>query len=181
MRMVVFSLALCALGFSVPGCGPLDRPMPVRLNDENQKEFDEAWNKALSPITKHDHQALLDLLVVTGAYQNGVDELYFRSTKRFQAGLVVMEIHYDRRMPNNDRFVVQMLDFDGKLLRQESYDRGEIDKTNEELLKEKGDLERKKGQAAATEAELAKLAELEARWATIEQTFPKADEKQGRQ
>jgi hypothetical protein len=158
----------------------MDRPMPVRLNDESQKEFDEAWNKALSPVTKHDHQTLLDLLVVTGAYQNGVDELYFRSTKRFQGGLLVMEIHYHRLLPNNDRFIVQVLDFDGKLLRQESYDRDEIDKTNTELLKEKQELERRKGQGGATPAELTKLAELEARWATIEQAFPKPDAEQNK-
>src|SRR5262249_50686337 len=102
--------ALC-----LTGCGPMERLMPARLEGEAQLKIDEAWNSALSPITKHDHQTLLDMLVMTGAYQNGVDELYFRSTKRFQAGLVVMELNYDRRLPDNDRFIVLIMDFDGKL------------------------------------------------------------------
>jgi len=151
--------------------------MPVRLDDESQKQIEEAWNKALSPITKHDHQTLLDLLIMTGAYQNGVDELYLRSSKRFQAGLVVMEMHFDRLLPDNDRFIVQVLDFQGKLLRQESYDRQEIEKTNNELSIQEGELKNKKAAGNATPAELTRVEELEVRLATIEQAFPRFEEK----
>src|SRR5437764_10232184 len=125
MRNLKTSLAFGALMLFSLSCGPLERPMPTRLDNENQLQIDEAWNRALSPITKHNHQALLDLMVMTAAYEIGVDELFLRSTKRYQAGLVVMELHYNRLIPENDRFVVQIFDPEGKLLRQENYDRAE--------------------------------------------------------
>jgi len=61
------------------GCGPLDRPMPTRLDDEGQKEVDAAWNSALAPVGKYDRQRWLDALEGCQAYQVGVDTLTFRS------------------------------------------------------------------------------------------------------
>jgi hypothetical protein len=147
--------------------------MPTRLENEDQLKIDEAWNRALSPITNHNHQAWLDILVTTAAYEIGVDELFLRSTKRFQAGLVVMELHYNRLIPENDRFVVQVFDPEGKLLRQENYDRAEVEKTNKELSKDLRELKQKKESGTATPEELNQLADLEARLKTIEQAFPR--------
>jgi hypothetical protein len=178
MRLVLVSPMFIAIVLTTLGCGPMQRPMPVRLNDESQLKIDEAWNKALSPITKHDHQTLLDLLIMTGAYQNGVDDLTLRSTKRFQGGLVVMELHFDRLLPNNDRFVVQVLDTQGKLLRQENYGRAEIETTNNELGYEINKLKRKQETNTATGPELKKLADLEARLTLVGECFPRFEEKE---
>ena len=71
-------------------------PMPPRLDADGQKQIDDAWNQALTPIDKYDNQTLLDLLVITQAYQLGVDSLTFRSEKSFVGGKVVMEIAFDR-------------------------------------------------------------------------------------
>jgi hypothetical protein len=176
VRFLIGSLTTGALALGIFGCGPLQRPMPVRLDNNSQNQIEEAWNRALSPVTRHDHQALLDMLITTGAYENGVDELSLRSTKRYQGGLVVMELHYNRLMPENDRFVVQVLDNEGKLLRQESYDRAEIEKTNNELSNEVRQLNQKKEAGGATAEELNRLADLEARLEIVEQGFPKFEE-----
>jgi hypothetical protein len=178
MRNLRTSLAFGALMLCTLSCGPLERPMPTRLKDDDQLKIDEAWNRALSPITNHNHQALLDLLVTTSAYEIGVDELFLRSTKRFQAGLVVMELHYNRLIPENDRFVVQVFDPEGKLLRQENYDRAEVEKTNKELSMDLRELEQKKESGTATPEELNQLADLKARSKTIEQAFPRFKDKE---
>jgi hypothetical protein len=111
------------------GCGPLERPMPIRLPDETQKQVDEAWHNALTPINRLDHQQWLDAFVLTYAFQGGVDRLSFRSEKEFSGGLVVMEIHFDVKTPDQDRFEVSVLDHTGKRLRHESYTRAEVEET----------------------------------------------------
>src|SRR5688500_478557 len=98
----------------VAGCGPLDRPMPTRLNPGDQKQVDAAWDAALTPVGKYDRQRWLDALVGTQAYQAGVDVLTFRSEKAFASGKVVMEVFFDRAKPGEDRFVVTVLDKAGK-------------------------------------------------------------------
>ena len=105
----------------------MQTPMPVRLDAENQKKIDEAWDKALTPIDRFDHVAMLDAFLITHAYQVGVDKLTFHSEKKVAAGSVVMDIHYDRMTPGDDRFEVRIYDPSQKLLRQETYYRQEIE------------------------------------------------------
>jgi hypothetical protein len=107
--------------------------MVPRLDEAAQKQVDEAWERALSPVNRLDHQLLLDVFLGTGAYQRGVDKLYFRSEKRYSGGLVVMEVHFDRATPADDRFEVKVHDLNGKLVRQERYGREEVEKTYREL------------------------------------------------
>jgi hypothetical protein len=40
-----------------------------------------------------------------------------------------MEIHYDRRQPDGDRFEVTVFDSDGKQLRHEQYSRQDVEQT----------------------------------------------------
>ena len=124
-------VACCAV--AVVGCGPINRPIPERLSDESQKQVDDAWNAALTPVGKHDHQTWLDVLIGTYAYQIGVDQLEFRSVKRWTGGTVVMEAKFDRAKPAEDRFTVMVNDQAGKPLRTERYTREEVERTAREL------------------------------------------------
>jgi hypothetical protein len=165
-------LFLCCCLFA-GACGPLQTPMPPRLDDEGQKAIDESWDKALSPVNRFDHQALLDVLIGTQAYEIGVDRLTFRSEKNFSAGTVIMEINFYRLAPESDRFEVTVLDLDGKPVRKETYDRQKVESSYRELYVEYAELCQKREQGKATPAELRKLAGYEARRSTIEQVFPK--------
>ena len=162
----------CVFAFTV-GCLPMQVPLPKRLTDDEQKAVNESWEKVLAPVGRLDNQALLDLLILTQAYQNGVDKLEFRSEKKFSGGLVIMTIRYDRALPKEDRFEVQVVDDAGKVLRQEKYGREQIERTNKELLHEERPLRQQKENGTASPDELKKLAALEARLAVIAAVFPK--------
>jgi hypothetical protein len=157
----------------IAGCGPLQRPMVARLGEEGQKKIDESWEKALAPVNQLDHQTLLDVFITTGAYQLGVDKVYFCSEKRFSKGLVIMEIHYDRAAPAVDRFEVKVLDNAGKIVRQERYTRDEVQKTTEDLNVFLPDPAKDEKEPPAL-AE--KRAQREARMKKILEFFPKVEE-----
>ena len=155
------------------GCGPMQRPLPPRLDPEGQKEINDAWETVMGRVDRFDNQAMLDLLIVTQAYQIGVDKLEFRSEKQFSGGTVVMEIHYDRAAPKEDRFEVKVVDGQGKLVRRERYGRVQIETTDKELNRELVTLRKKKGSGIASPDELKRFDALEARLAVIGQAFPK--------
>ena len=162
MKPFLATAVLCGLVLGA-GCRPMTAPMAARLNQDQQTKVDDAWEKALTPVEKLDHGLLLDTLVGVGAYQNGVDKLHFRSEKRYSGGLVVMEIHFDRTAPTEDRFEVTVLNKEGKTVRSERYSREEVETTERALLDE--------GNEAPDAA-----AKCQARWDKIEATFPKPEE-----
>lgn len=167
------SLWWCGCVFALAvGCGPMQTPLPRRLKDEDQKEVNEAWENALSQANRYDNQTLLDILIVTRGYQHGVDKLEFRSEKRISIGTVVMEIHFDRGAPKEDRFEVKVVDAAGKILRQEKYEREQIERTDKELFVEGDQLKKKKEQGRASPDEVKKLTSIEARYKTIEKISP---------
>lgn len=142
------------------GCGPLQQPMPARLDDDSQKEIDAAWDAALTPVDKYDRRRWLDALVGTQAYQAGVDTFTLRSEKAVAGGRVVMEIHTDRAKPDDDRFVVTVYDAAGVVARQERYSRADVEQAARDLHAT-GGAEQGRQNAAA-----------EARWKQIEEMFP---------
>jgi hypothetical protein len=146
--------------------------MAPRVDDDTQKRIDEAWENALAPVDRLDHQQLLDVMIATGAYQRGVDKLAFRSEKRFTGGTVVMEVTFDRAEPDKDRFVVTVSDKAGKQMRQDVYGREAVEKTYQELFVDAP--RRREGGAQEPEPpELAARRQVaEARWAVIEKLFP---------
>jgi hypothetical protein len=123
-------LILCC---AVVGCGPTSRPLPERLNDDDQKRIDQAWDAALAPPDRHDRQTWLDVMVGAHAYQAGVDQFEFRSVKRWAGGTVVMESRFDRAKPADDRFTITVNDRAGKPLRTEAYTREDVGRTVREL------------------------------------------------
>jgi hypothetical protein len=132
MRRVIpyVGLVLCC---AAVGCGPMTRPLPERLTDNDQKQVDAAWDAALAPVSKHDRQTWLDVMVGAYAYQAGVDQFEFRSVKRWAGGTVVMEAKFDRATPADDRFVITVNDPAGKPLRVERYTREDVERTVKEL------------------------------------------------
>lgn len=177
--MKLSSPVLCSalLVLAVVGCGPMQAPMPVRLEGEGQKQFDEAWNDALRPVDRFDHQTVLDFLMVTQAYQMGVDRLTFRSEKKVAVGKVVMEISFDRLRPAEDRFVVQILDDAGQVLRKEEYAREDVERTYRDLFVDHQDLQYKKDRGTITPEEARRLADHDARIKAVEAVFPDPEEK----
>ena len=176
-RVRSFWWCSCVFALAV-GCGPMQRPLPPRLDDEAQKSVNDGWEKALAPVGRLDNQAILDLLIVTQAYQTGIDKLEFRSEKRFSGGTVVMTILYDRSTPKDDRFEVKVVDAAGKVLREERYGREQIEKTDHELVREYNYLKSNKEKGQISPNELKKLAAIEARLAVIEAMFPKPKEEE---
>jgi hypothetical protein len=157
------------------GCGPMQMPMPVRLDDEGQKSLDQNWDEALTPVKRFDHPAMLDAFLLTQAYQIGVDKLSFRSEKKVALGTVVMEIEYDRLKPGEDRFEVKIYDPVGNLLREEKYDRKEVEDANHDLFVRTNDLQKVINNGGATPAEVKELAALQARMDAVTAVFPKDD------
>ncbi|MBX9622864.1 MAG: hypothetical protein K2X82_03530 [Gemmataceae bacterium] len=135
MKRLALPGPACALALTLglAGCGPMRAPLPDRLDDETQKKVDESWDRAFTPPGRFDHQGLLDLMVVARPYQIGVDELSFRSAKRFAGGTAVMEVRYDRAKPGDDLFAVTVTDPAGKVIRAERYTRAEVRATVEEF------------------------------------------------
>jgi hypothetical protein len=131
-RLIPFCSLLVCLAL-VMGCGPLSRPIPERLNPDDQKTVDDAWNRALTPVAKYDHQTWLDVFVTTYAHEVGVDLLTFRSEKFLKEGKVVMEVFFDRTKPVEDRFIVTVYDGQGNIIRTERYNREEVKRTYDEL------------------------------------------------
>lgn len=127
-------MLMAAVLIFVVGCGPLQKPMVHRPDDSQQREIDNAWNRALAPLDKLDRQEWLDLFVGAQAYQLGVDRLTFRSEKAFAHGRVVMEVHYDRAAPAEDAFLVQVLDERNNVVRSERYTRQEVEDTYKLLV-----------------------------------------------
>jgi hypothetical protein len=154
----------------------MQMPMPVRLGDDSQKDLDQSWDKALTPVERFDHPALLDAFLLTQAYQVGVDKLTFRSEKKVAVGTVVMEIEYDRLKPHEDRFEVKIYDPVGNLLREERYDRKEVEDANHDLFVRINDLQKIVNGGGATPAEVKELTALKARMDAVTAVFPK-DEK----
>lgn len=177
MRAVLSISAISAAIFAIAGCNPIGpKPMADRLSDEDQKSINESWEKVLQPPDKLDRQAFLDLLVYAQAYQVGVDHLTYRSEKVYSSGTVVMEIHFDRSRPTEDRFEVTVRDKAGKELRHLVYNRQEVeitfsDLTNQQFTKAPGPNDPPPAPADAKKRE-----DVQKRLAAIEQFFPKREE-----
>jgi hypothetical protein len=151
-------VALCALGAAaVVGCGPMAGPMPPRLEANDQKQIDDAWEQALAPVGKHDRQTWLDTFVVTQAFQVGVDSLDFRSEKKWSGGKVLMVIHCERARPEGDLFEVTVYDHGGQVLRRERYGRAEIEAAQKALMDGQNQPAPGSPEAAARDARLKKV------------------------
>ena len=177
MKRIV-TLVCCAVFALLSGCGPLQSPMPPRLDDEDQKSINESWEKVLTPVDRYDDQSLLDIFTGTQAYEVGVDKLDFRSEKSFSGGVVVMEVHFDRLTPEKDRFDVKILNREGGVLRQASYTRKQVETTNHQLIEEHNTWKRKQAEGQASPEEIKRLEGFEARRALIEKVFPKIKDEQ---
>jgi hypothetical protein len=175
MQRHAFLLVVCGVFVCAFGCGPLRVPMAPRVDDDTQKRIDEAWENALAPTDRFDHQLLLDVLIGTGVYQRGVDKLTFRSEKRFSGGTVVMEIMFDRAEPDKDRFEVTISDKGGKQLRKEVYGREEVEKTYRELFDFPPTRQEEDKNPEPPEL-IRRRQEFEARWRPIEKLFPRLKE-----
>lgn len=164
---------LLLLALLAGGCGPLDRPMPPRLNPEDQKTVDSAWDAALGPVGKYDRQRWLDALIGTQAYQAGVDALTFRSEKSFAGGRVVMEVIFDRAKPEEDRFSLTVIDKAGNVVRQEKFSREEVEQTSRDLFDPKWNAPPR----ADDPPEVAQQrAARDARWKHVHEMLPKPKE-----
>ena len=68
-----------------------------------------------------------------------------------------MEIRFDRSSPKEDRFEITAVDKKGKVVRQERYEREQIEKTDRELFVEVNELRKRKDQGKASADQLKKL------------------------
>ncbi|WP_171472215.1 hypothetical protein [Frigoriglobus tundricola] len=168
------------MGLALAGCGPLQAPLPARLDDGQQKAVNESWEQTLSPVDRFSKQSLLDFLLLTNTYQFGVDKLEFRSEKSFSGGVVVMEVRFDRSSPERDLFTVTVQDRPGKVLRQERYGREQIERSYSELHIEAGVIRHKRDQGIASPEELRKLEAYEARHALVNSVLPAPPEDKGK-
>src|SRR5262245_51210113 len=176
MRAVALSLLALSI-ISLVGCGPMgSSPLPARLEPDAQKDIDNAWENAVNPPERLERQAILDALIMTRAYQVGVDRLLFRSEKEFSGGTVVMEVHFDRSKPNEDRFEIKILDKTGNTMRVITYNRAEIEKADKELHDPKYGKSRNPNDPPLDADELRKHQEVQQRIAAVEALFPKQEE-----
>jgi len=159
------------------GCGPLQSPMPVRFEADQQAAIDDAWNDAFEPVDRLDNQHLLDALMTSRAYEAGVDRLMLRSEKQCAAGLVVMEVLYDRAVPGSDSFIVTLKNTRGRVLRREHYSREQVETTYRELFVEAPQLAQRRDGSLPPGQEQ-RRSELQERLATCESLFPTFEHEQ---
>ena len=165
IRLLAASLLVIAVG-----CGPMSSgPLPVRLEEKEQKVVDEAWDRAFAPMQQIDRQALLDFLVAGWMYQLGVDQLDLRSEKTAAAGKVVMIVHYERAHPEADRFQFELHDAADKIVRSETFDRNDVDTVQKDLGPTLVDLRQKHANAQATPEEEQHLVLLETREKAVQE------------
>jgi hypothetical protein len=177
MRIPVLTALLTAGVLSAVGCNPIGpKPMVDRLSDDDQRAVTESWNKALQPVDKLDRQAFLDILVYGQAYQVGVDRLNLRSEKTFSGGVVVMEVHFDRARPAEDRFEVTIRDQAGKELRRVVYSRQEVELTFKDLYDQNLAGNPGLNQPPLPADQARKREEVQRRLKAIEALFPKREE-----
>jgi hypothetical protein len=153
LRLPSFAIVCSGLAMAA-ACGPLSAPLPRRLTPDRQRDVDEAWDRALSPVTKYDRVTWLDVLIVRQPYEVGVDKFEFKSEKRFSGGVVEMESRFDRNKPDEDLFVVTVKDGKGAVMRRERYTRQEIEQAREDLARDNATSQK-------------------ARWKRIDEVFPK--------
>lgn len=126
-------ILMAVVAILVAGCGPMILPMSVKLDEKQQKKYDEFWEQAVKPPDRLSRQELLDAVGVTSAFQLGVDRLSFRSEKWFSKGVVIMVVQCDRFTPENDRFDISIVDHRGRIIRYERYTREDVERTCKEL------------------------------------------------
>jgi len=176
MRTVLIRLLALSV-IPLLGCGPMGNgPMPPRLDADAQKNVDEGWERALAPVNHLDRRAMLDALIVSQAFQAGVDRLTFRSEKKFSGGLVIMEIHFDRAKPGDDRFDVIVQDPNGNELRRLRYSREEIESTGRDLFHPTFSQPRPANAPPLDPEHARKYEEVQKRLAAVEKLFPKPAE-----
>ena len=124
-----FSVSTALLALLLSGCGPMVMPMTPRMTPEDQRALDEMWNNMLTPVSRVDHQTLLDTMIAYWLYQWGVDRLRLSSDKYLSAGKVSMELDCDRANPDSDQFTVTVTDDRGRTVRRERYTRREVEDT----------------------------------------------------
>lgn len=123
-------LAFACVPLNGAGCTALTRsgPMPERLSPEAQATVDSSWNNALNPPNRIDRTLLLDVLRSYQLYWHGIDRIDARIEKALAHGRVVMILHYDRRLADNENdFIVTAYDRNGSVVRTERYSRADID------------------------------------------------------
>ena len=124
MRALAFLSFLVVI---IAGCGPLSRPMVLRLDPDTQRSIDEAWLCMLTPPDRSVRTLLLDTILEGQMHEYGVDSLRFVSEKEIGDALVVMEVNYERADPNADEFIFTYVDRDGFEIRREQYSRHEVE------------------------------------------------------
>ena len=96
MRWMLPSMCLVVIG-----CGPMSKPMVVRLEEESQTAIDGAWENMLTPVDRLDRILLLDTVLANQLHQLGVDHLHFVSEKEVAGGVLIMEVVFDREEPES--------------------------------------------------------------------------------
>ena len=120
-------IALPLIFVVLAGCGPMARPMVVRIEEKDQVQINEAWENMLSPPGQLDRILLLDTVMAYQLYQVGTDRVYFGSDKHLRDGVVTMEVFFDRRSPESDRFTIRYVNSNGQQQRYETYTRQQVD------------------------------------------------------
>ena len=156
-------IALPLIFVVLAGCGPMARPMVVRIEEKDQVQINEAWENMLSPPGRLDRILLLDTVMAYQLYQVGTDRVYFGSDKHLRDGVVTMEVFFDRRSPESDRFTIRYVNGRRQQELYETYLRQEVDDRFEFLFPSVAERNETSGDAAklseeewkAREAELA--------------------------
>ncbi len=123
MRYTLLLLSLALVGCS----GPLTWPMVTRLNPEEQESVNQSWTNMLSPPERLDRGLLLDVIIASSMYQQGIDRLMMTSEKDVWGGRVVMTVAYDRAQPAQDSFTIVYTDAQGCERRRERYSFREVE------------------------------------------------------
>ena len=126
---------VCAGLMVFAGChGMTIKPMPERMNEQAQSNWDEAWRHFAASQPNILREEILDVMLVRQAWHVGVDTLEMRSMKRIGSHKIVMETTYDRSRPDDDAFTITFLDVYNRPVRTERYSAEELSKALDSLL-----------------------------------------------
>lgn len=128
MKTVATLMTVLLLACLNTGCHGLStKPMPERLSDEQQREYDYGWDQLVAQRSAAERETLLDALLLSQAWHAGVDRFQLVAEKDIGDITVVMESTFLRELPDEDTFTVTFLNPSGAVLRSETYAGVELD------------------------------------------------------
>lgn len=144
--------------------------MPHRLDEKSQHYVEEGWSTLVSRLPQATRTELLDVMLATGCWHHGIDQLEMTAEKQAGDVRIWMRAVYDRRTPADNHFRLRFIAPGGEVLREEVYAADHMHAVADFLWRTKYEEDRE-ASPAEIEARKERNAERERRIERVRQLF----------